>query len=84
MSKWIPVKEKMPEEYPFLSEKMRKLNPNVPKMHSAIVLVSVVFANGDSQTTEGWTEDGKWQTFYDYDVEVIAWMPYPEPYKEGK
>ncbi len=89
--KWIPVNEDMPQEHESLFSKFKKRYPNAPKTmfnkKSDPVLVTIEdIATGSRHTDIMCTHDGEW---YWHGVspqiiirsKVIAWMPYPEPYK---
>lgn len=52
------------------------------KRRSDNVLVTVKYEDGMVHTESAHTTDGVWKT--DYKVKggkVVAWMPFPEPYK---
>ena len=72
-NRWIPVNEKLPEEF----------NGGSPE-----VIVTVKDeACGEEviYCSEDHTENGKWLNYNDNGFgKVIAWMSFPEPYKEEK
>lgn len=84
--RWIPVTERLPEE---------DYETGNGVQFSADVLTTIVnHKNGGELYV--WllkTADGKWYDYIPnedgsqevpYGCEVIAWMPLPEPYKEGE
>ena len=71
---WIPVSEKLPEEAFGCLVTVIDFNP-VTQNEFENILPYVVGYDGN-----GWNDiDGETIPF-----EVIAWMPQPEPYKEGE
>lgn len=75
-NKWIPVSEKLPEEgHDVLitkkSFKIKGYEQNVIKAKRSV--------DPRSGKIEWWSEFGALK-----DKEVLAWMPLPEPYKEGE
>jgi hypothetical protein len=83
--RWIPVTERLPEERPTLAAArgadVLKKYPHMPQTVSDRVITSVVFPDGTKMAVNGWTVDGKWHMDYRLEFEVVAWMPYPEPYR---
>lgn len=86
MSKWIPVKDRLPE----MHEETGILKKFV-KMRSNEVLVTIKDKNNGSVVTHSGCSlwDGKWHgDIFEWlkatkcNYEVIAWMPLPEPYRE--
>lgn len=69
---WIPVSERLPEEYEYVLLCDRKLEPDED--------------TGYSRMAVGWLEDGKFCCWDDRVArkEFVAWMPLPKPYKEGE
>lgn len=66
--RWIPVSEKLPE-------------------NKTYVLTTIKVPNRIAHTRSGWYEGGFFHNdngdvWRATDMEVIAWMPLPEPYKE--
>lgn len=50
---------------------------------SSYVLVTVKYKDGTVLVGKAYTTDGRWNTEgYIHSREVIAWMPFTEPYKE--
>lgn len=83
---WIPVEEKLPEQYDsiFVGKKWIKWQDGMWHKESDYVLVTVEM-KGKKEVSTANTHDGKWGFFGIYpDAKVTAWMPLPEPYKEEK
>lgn len=75
-NEWVPCSERLPLTY----------EDNIPVVNSYIVTVSVdgvLFV--DMAYNFGTYIDEFWDTVVDWDegndVHVLAWMPWPEPYK---
>lgn len=78
---WIPVTEAMPEEHEPFNEALKRYY----KKTSGRLLVTVEEADGQRGVMKGRTEDGKWKTEFSLgNVNVVAWMPFPEPYQESE
>ena len=78
---WIPCSLHMPEEHE--SGILKTLG--ITKV-SDEVFVTVECGDGERLTAIAQTYDGKWHWDFKhafYNCKVIAWMPFPEPYKEG-
>lgn len=74
--KWIPVTERMPEdEYVLISKKPTKISGD--KWSVAIATRTADPRSGKIQ----WRDSGFGVI---QDDKVLAWMPLPEPYKEGE
>ena len=70
---WIPVSEELPEEYKYVLV-------TVNEKHNKTIPDSVVMI-GCYTYEQGWILNG----YIDLvDLNVIAWMPLPKPYKEGE
>lgn len=74
MSEWIPVKERLPKNYEYVLLTIRRMNKAFN--HEPFVSVGYI---GWSQTV--------WRCVHDGDcrlnqIDVLAWMPLPEPYRE--
>ncbi len=67
---WITISERMPEEY--------CPNTGVHRTLSDEVLVTVD-EDGERYVTKGFTRNGEWYALNG--TNIIAWMPFPEPYK---
>jgi hypothetical protein len=83
---WIPVSERLPEEYEQSSDiyDMDTLAVIDTKHFTASDLMVVTVKDIDKDilfVCDDITVDGKWVNFSD-GFEVIAWQPLPEPYKE--
>lgn len=83
---WIPVEEKLPEQYDsiFVGKKWIRWQDGMWHKESDYVLVTVEM-KGKKEVSTANTHDGKWGFFGIYpDAKVTAWMPLPEPYKGEK
>lgn len=82
---WIPVEDRLPEEKESIFAKFKgtdKWKQTMFEKESANVLVTAVFRDGTKLTIIGYTLDGKWKTRHDaLHPKVIAWRPFPEPWK---
>lgn len=85
---WIPVTERLPEEYESIFAKCYgtyQWNNSFWRAKSKEVLVSIEYDDGSRSVTTSYTLDGKWHIERRrvlHDFKVIAWMPLPEPMKE--
>ena len=70
--KWIPCSERLPKETIGESEDV------------LITFLDKSSLGTPKLTSIGWTENGEWRATTVGHVEVIAWMPLPEPYKGGE
>lgn len=83
---WIPVSERLPEERDSIFAKFKGTNNwknGMFEKTSKYVIATVVFDDGTVLVEQAHTTDGIWRT--DKKVlggTVVAWMDYPEPYKE--
>ena len=83
---WIPVKERLPEEHDSIFAKFKGTNNwkrGMFEKTSKYVIATVVFDDGTVLVEQAHTTDGIWRT--DKKVlggTVVAWMDFPEPYKE--
>ncbi len=73
-TRWIPVSERWPEDYAWV----------IVCFASGCVTTGYHYADNNTYPSEDCDETG----WYDCDEElcdqeVIAWMPFPKPYKEG-
>ena len=70
--RWIPASKRLPEEYKYVLLCDREPEPDEDA--------------GYSRMAVGWLEDGKFCCWDDRAArkEFVAWMPLPEPYKEGE
>lgn len=84
---WIPVSERLPEEYDSIFAKLKGTDNwkrGMFEKTSKYVIATVVFDDGTVLVEQAHTTDGIWRT--DKKVlggTVVAWMDYPEPYKES-
>ena len=85
---WIPVSEKLPDEHDSVFAKSYgtdKWNNMFWRTTSNRVIVTVEFKGGNRVVKTSYTHDGEW---YDEkrnnNLKVIAWMPFPNPYKLGE
>lgn len=71
MSKWISVKERLPEE-------------NDYKSCYEVADGAVLWTNEDGLVGMGYYYEStkRWSDINDCPISVIAWMPLPEPYRE--
>ena len=83
---WIPVSERSPEEHDSIFAKFKGTDNwkrGMFEKKSKYVITTVVFDDGTVLVEQAHTTDGIWRT--DKKVlggTVVAWMDYPEPYKE--
>lgn len=83
---WIPVSERLPEEHDSIFAKFKGTDNwkrGMFEKTSKYVIATVVFDDGIVLVEQARTTDGIWRT--DKKVlggTVVAWMDYPEPYKE--
>lgn len=73
---WILCSEQMPVEH----ESVFANYEGMFKKASDMVLVTIVDDEGEVSTTYAHTMDSKWSCSL-LNVKVIAWQPFPEPYK---
>lgn len=83
---WIPVSQRLPEEHDSIFAKFKGTDNwkrGMFKKTSKYVIATVAFDDGTVLVEQAHTTDGIWRT--DKKVlggTVVAWMDYPEPYKE--
>lgn len=83
---WIPVSERLPEEHDSIFAKFKGTDNwkrGMFEKTSKYVIATVVFDDGTVLVEQAHTIDGIWRT--DKKVlggTVVAWMDFPEPYKE--
>lgn len=83
---WIPVSEGLPEEHDSIFAKFKGTDNwkrGMFEKTSKYVIATVVFDDGTVLVEQAHTIDGIWRT--DKKVlggTVVAWMDFPEPYKE--
>lgn len=84
---WIPVSQRLPEEHDSIFAKFKGTDNwkrGMFEKTSKYVIATVAFDDGTVLVEQVHTTDGIWRT--DKKVlggTVVAWMDYPEPYKEG-
>lgn len=87
---WIPVSERLPEEYESAFAKYYgtdQWNNSLWRAKSKEVLVSIEYDDGHRTVTTSLTMDGEWRIERRrvlHDLKVIAWMPLPKSYGEEK
>lgn len=83
---WIPVSERLPEEHDSIFAKLKGTDNwkrGMFEKTSKYVIATVAFDDGTVLVEQAHTTDGIWRT--DKKVlggTVVAWMDFPEPYKE--
>lgn len=81
---WIPVSERLPEEYDSRFKKYKgtyEWKPFMFEKHSKTVLVTIKYSDGEMRVETAKTIDGQWSINAGV---IIAWMPLPEPYRESE
>lgn len=84
---WIPCSERLPEEHDSMFATLKgtsKWNDAMFEKVSDDVNVTVEFEDGTRKTKTMHTVDGKWKNDSFINMEIIAWRPLPEPYKEDE
>ena len=83
---WIPVSEKLPDEHDSVFAKSYgtdKWNNMFWRTTSNRVIATIKYNDGTVIVKEAFTHDGEWTVEKkNINCKVIAWMPFPEPYKE--
>lgn len=83
-NEWIPVSEKMPEEIDSMYAKFRgtdKWRAGMFEKISKDVLVTILFKKR-LFVRKAHTVDGQWKNeLLRFGGKVVAWIPFPEPYK---
>lgn len=85
-TRWISVSERLPEEHDSIFAKFKgteNWKKGMFEKTSKYVIATVVFDDGTVLVAQAYTIDGIWRT--DKKVlggTVVAWMNFPEPYKE--
>ena len=84
---WIPCSERLPEEHDSMFATLKgtsKWNDAMFEKVSDDVNVTVEFEDGTRKTKTMHTVDGEWKNDSFINMEIIAWRPLPEPYKEDE
>lgn len=85
---WISVDEHLPEEHDSIFAKFKDTDmwyEGMFEKKSDEVNVMIEFDNKTRKTTTSYTTDGKWKCEKGNLIgkqKVVAWKPFPEPYKE--
>lgn len=83
---WIPVSEKLPDEHDSIFAKSYgtdKWDNMFWRTTSNIVIAAIKYNDGTVIVKEAFTHDGEWTVEKKkINCKVIAWMPFPKPYKE--
>lgn len=85
---WIPISEKLPDEHDSIFARLYgtdKWDDAFWRTKSKEVLVTIEYEDGTRIVKSSHTTDGKWAlekraTLSEF--KVVAWIPFPEPYKE--
>ena len=83
---WILCSERMPKEHDSIFSKFygtEKWRNAMFRKTSKTVIITVEHLDGTRQTAPCHTIDGEWNQSIKGMGKVLAWMPLPEPYKEG-
>ena len=76
IGRWIPCSERLPEEDHWLGGSGKQFSENV--------MVTIVnHSDEDTWVDISQTIDGEWMLELPMHCKIIAWMPLPDPYKEG-
>ena len=88
--KWIPVGERLPDNKEMVIVTMNVIQSDfVTTFCHALKLdpkqgwINIACYVSDGSKKDGWYFDDIYYEPLSQDVEVVAWMPFPEPYKEG-
>jgi hypothetical protein len=85
--KWIPCSERMPEEHDSIFARLygtERWQKGMFRKRSEKVLVTERCLGGIYVTSVAKTMDGEWEKAQGVQPEIIAWMPFPEPYRPGE
>ena len=84
---WIPVSKKLPDEHDSVFAKLYgtdKWDDMFWRTTSNRVIATIKYNDGTVIVKEAFTHDGEWTIEKkNINCKVIAWMPFPEPYKEN-
>lgn len=83
-SRWISVKERMPEEHDSIFKKIKgtiRWEKGMFEKTSRKVIVAIRINDGSYVVDTATTLDGRWKAhgFMNSSDEIIAWMPMPDP-----
>lgn len=85
--KWIPVSERLPDEHNSIFAKLYgtdKWDNMFWRTTSNRVIATIKYSDVTVIVKEAFTHDGEWTVEKrNINCKVIAWMPFPEPYKEN-
>lgn len=85
---WIPVSKKLPDEHDSIFAKLYgtdKWTSGLWRTTSNIVIATIKYNDGTVIVKEAFTHDGEWTVEKrNTNCKVIAWIPFPEPYKENE
>lgn len=85
---WIPVSEKLPYEHDSVFAKSYgtdKWSNAFWRTTSNRVIATIKYNDGTVIVKEAFTHDGEWTVEKkNINCKVIAWMPFPNPYKENE
>ena len=85
-NEWIPVSERLPEEHDSIFAKFKGTDNwkrGMFEKTSKYVIATVAFDDGTVLVEQAHTTDGIWRTDKKFlGGTVVAWMYFPEPYKE--
>ena len=88
LGQWIPGSERMPKERDSMFARWKgtdKWKKAMFEKRSDTVIATIEYSNGERTVAPAHTTDGKWRCdcIIGDDGEVIAWMPFPEPYRQN-
>lgn len=83
---WIPVSEKLPDEHDSVFAKLYgtdKWDNMLWRTTSNRVIATIKYNDGTVIVKDAFTHDGEWTVEKkNINCKVLAWMPFPKPYKE--